>query len=92
MQWTIDLVVDRGLSVLGSFPEARDRQLGIGSNRRNVGRCMDGHHRMLGMTITLSDASEVVTRCQYWKVWVDALSIHLERATHKGERQGMRRV
>ena len=24
----------------------------------------------------VSDASEVVTRCQYWKVWVDAL--HLE--------------
>ena len=38
MQWTIDLVVDRGLSVLGSFPEARDRQLGIGSNRRNCVR------------------------------------------------------
>ena len=37
MQWTIDLVVDRGLSVLGSFPEARDRQLGIGSNRGNRG-------------------------------------------------------
>ena len=46
MQWTIDLVVDRGLSVLGSFPEARDRQLGIGSNRGNRGECMDGHHRI----------------------------------------------
>ena len=55
------MFIDRGLSVLGSFPEARDRQLGIGSN---VGRCMDvqdGHHRILGMTITLSDASEVVS-------------------------------
>ena len=33
----VGVLIDRGLSVLGSFPEARDRQLGIGSNLGMLG-------------------------------------------------------
>ena len=32
-RFKLEALVFIGLSVLGSFPEARDRQLGIGSNR-----------------------------------------------------------
>ena len=36
-RYPLPVACDRGLSVLGSFPEARDRQLGIGSNLGMLG-------------------------------------------------------